>query len=131
MSAERFVDTPDGAGSAGVFTKLYFADISRKFRSRTLRGNAEYAMTLAPLLYPSTAPRLTPSPQWRRSPLESSSKMVSLVHLMRSLLLAHSADLGGTASPLSGMVPMYVLMSVVHLAPLKLISHRRSGAHQS
>jgi hypothetical protein len=30
------------------------------------------------------------------------------------------------------MAPMYVLMSVVHLAPwLKLISHRRSGAHQS
>jgi hypothetical protein len=35
-------------------------------------------------------------------------------------------------SPLSEMVPMYVLMSVVHFAPwLKLISRRRSGAHQS
>ena len=33
------------------------------------------------------------------------------------------------ASPLSGMVPMYLLMSVFHSAPwLKLISGRRSGA---
>jgi hypothetical protein len=34
------------------------------------------------------------------------------------------------ASPLSGMVPMYVLMSAFHLAPwLTLISNRRSGVH--
>jgi hypothetical protein len=33
------------------------------------------------------------------------------------------------ASPLSGMVPMYLLMSAFHCAPwLKLISSRRSGA---
>ena len=33
------------------------------------------------------------------------------------------------ASPLSGMVPMYLLMSAFHSAPwLKLISGRRSGA---
>jgi hypothetical protein len=33
-----------------------------------------------------------------------------------------------TASPLSGMVPMYVLMSAFHSAPwLRLISGRRSG----
>jgi hypothetical protein len=33
------------------------------------------------------------------------------------------------ASPLSGMVPMYVLMSAFHSAPwLKLIAGRRSGA---
>jgi hypothetical protein len=33
------------------------------------------------------------------------------------------------ASPLSGMVPMYLLMSAFHLSPwLKLISSRRSGA---
>jgi hypothetical protein len=33
------------------------------------------------------------------------------------------------ASPLSGMVPMYLLMSAFHLAPwLKLIAGRRSGA---
>ena len=32
------------------------------------------------------------------------------------------------ASPLSGMVPMYLLMSAFHLAPwLKLISRRRNG----
>jgi hypothetical protein len=33
------------------------------------------------------------------------------------------------ASPLSGMVPMYLLMGVFHLAPwLKLVAGRRSGA---
>jgi hypothetical protein len=36
------------------------------------------------------------------------------------------------ASPLSGMCPMYLLMSAFHLAPwLKLISSRRDGAHRS
>jgi hypothetical protein len=36
------------------------------------------------------------------------------------------------ASPLSGMVPMYVLMSAFHSAPwLTLISARRSGARRS
>ena len=36
------------------------------------------------------------------------------------------------ASSLSGMVPMYLLMSVFHSAPwLKLISSRRSGARRS
>jgi hypothetical protein len=36
------------------------------------------------------------------------------------------------ASPLSGMVPMYLLMSAFHSAPwLKLISSRRSSAHRS
>jgi len=35
-------------------------------------------------------------------------------------------------SPLSGMVPMYLLMSVVHFAPwLKLIPRRQSRARQS
>ncbi len=35
-------------------------------------------------------------------------------------------------SPLSGMVPMYVLMSAFHSAPwLKLISSRRKGARRS
>jgi hypothetical protein len=34
-------------------------------------------------------------------------------------------------SPLSGMVPMYLLMSAFHAAPwLKLISRRRGGTHQ-
>jgi hypothetical protein len=36
------------------------------------------------------------------------------------------------ASPLNGMVPMYVLMSAFHSAPwLKLISSRRSGVRRS
>jgi hypothetical protein len=36
------------------------------------------------------------------------------------------------ASPLGGMVPMYLLMSVFHSAPwLKLVSSRRSGARRS
>ena len=36
------------------------------------------------------------------------------------------------ASPLSGMVPMYVLMSAFHLTPwLKLISRRQSGTRRS
>jgi hypothetical protein len=36
------------------------------------------------------------------------------------------------ASPLAGMVPMYLLMSAFHSASwLKLISRRRSGAHRS
>jgi len=36
------------------------------------------------------------------------------------------------ASPLGGMVPMYLLMSAFHTAPwLKLISSRRSGACRS
>jgi hypothetical protein len=36
------------------------------------------------------------------------------------------------ASPLSGMVLMYLLMSAFHSAPwLKLISSRQSGAHRS
>ena len=35
-------------------------------------------------------------------------------------------------SPLSGMIPMYVLMSAFHSAPwLKLIAGRRSGAHRA
>jgi hypothetical protein len=36
------------------------------------------------------------------------------------------------ASPLGGMVPMYVLMSAFHAAPwLRLVSGRRSGARRS
>jgi len=36
------------------------------------------------------------------------------------------------ASPLSGMIPMYLLMSAFHSAPwLNLISGRRSGARRS
>jgi len=39
------------------------------------------------------------------------------------------AAMQGT-SPLSGMVPMYLLMSAFHLAPwLRLMCSRRAGAH--
>jgi hypothetical protein len=39
---------------------------------------------------------------------------------------------GQIASPLSGMVPMYLLMSAFHSAPwLKLISSGRNGARRS
>ncbi len=38
----------------------------------------------------------------------------------------------GDASPLSGMVPMYLLMSAFHSAPwLTLVSRRRSGARSA
>jgi hypothetical protein len=38
----------------------------------------------------------------------------------------------GTASPLGGMVPMYLLMSAFHLAPwLRLISSRQSAVCRS
>ena len=38
----------------------------------------------------------------------------------------------GHTSPLSGMTPMYSLMSAFHLAPwLKLVSSRRSGARSA
>ena len=41
-----------------------------------------------------------------------------------------SAREGG--SPLTGMIPMYVLMSAFHLAPwLKLAASRRNGARRS
>jgi hypothetical protein len=37
-----------------------------------------------------------------------------------------------STAPLSGMVPMYLMMSAFHSAPwLKLISGRRNGAHRS
>jgi hypothetical protein len=47
---------------------------------------------------------------------------------MPSVLCSAAHD----ASPLTGMVSMYLLMSAFHLTPwLKLISRRRSGAHRS
>jgi hypothetical protein len=47
-------------------------------------------------------------------------------------VLGGPPDMLCSASPLSGMVPMYLLMSAFHSAPwLKLISSRRSGARRS
>lgn len=36
------------------------------------------------------------------------------------------------ASPLTGMIPMYLLMSAFHSTPwLRLLASRRGGAHQT
>jgi hypothetical protein len=89
-------------------------------------------MSLAPLLDASTAIQSHAFAARAGFELGVVKQDGPLVNPMRSLLLAHSADLGGAASPPSGMVPMYALMSIMHLAPwLKLISHRRGGAHPS
>ena len=56
----------------------------------------------------------------------------ALMALLTAVLGGGSPDaLCSGASPLSGMVPMYLLMSAFHLAPwLKLISHRRNGVRR-
>ena len=51
----------------------------------------------------------------------------AIMALLTAVLGGGSLDTLCGASPLSGMVPMYLLMSAFHLAPwLKLISSRRS-----
>src|SRR5258708_5359052 len=60
----------------------------------------------------------------------------AIMALLTGVLGGSSADMlcsaAQDASRLSGMVPMYLLMSAFHLAPwLKLISSRRSGACRS
>jgi hypothetical protein len=56
----------------------------------------------------------------------------AIMALLTAVLGGGSPDALCGASPLSGMVPMYLLMSAFHLAPwLKLISSRRSGAGRS
>ena len=56
----------------------------------------------------------------------------AVMALLTSVLGGGPFDaLCSSASPLSGMVPMYLLMSAFHLAPwLKLISRRRTGNRQ-
>ncbi|MGH6711071.1 MAG: hypothetical protein ACREEK_19120 [Bradyrhizobium sp.] len=53
----------------------------------------------------------------------------AIMALLTSVLGGGALDaLCSSASPLSGMAPMYLLMSAFHLAPwLKLISRRRNG----
>ena len=53
--------------------------------------------------------------------------------IMALLTLAGGApDMLCSASPLTGMVPMYLLMSAFHSAPwLKVISSRRGGTRQA
>jgi hypothetical protein len=54
--------------------------------------------------------------------------MAALTAVLGSGVHETSCSAGSHTSALSGMVPMYVLMSVFHFAPwLKLISRRRSG----
>ena len=60
----------------------------------------------------------------------------AIMALLTGVLGAGSPDMLCSAmqdaSPLGGMVPMYLLMSAFHSAPwLKLISRRRSGARRS
>jgi hypothetical protein len=56
----------------------------------------------------------------------------AIMALLTGVLGGGPLDMLCSASPLSGMVPMYLLMSAFHSAPwLKLISSRRSDARQS
>jgi len=57
----------------------------------------------------------------------------ALMALLTGILGGGSPDvLCSSASPLSGMLPMYLLMSAFHLAPwLKLISSRRGRSGRS
>lgn len=59
----------------------------------------------------------------------------AIMALMTGVLSGGPMDMlcsAGHGPPLTGMVPMYVLMSAFHSAPwLKLISSRRSGAGRS
>jgi hypothetical protein len=57
----------------------------------------------------------------------------AIMALLTGVLGRNSPDMTClAASPLSGMAPMYLLMSVFHSAPwLKRISGRRNGACQS
>ena len=59
----------------------------------------------------------------------------AIMALMTGVLGGGPMDMlcsAGHGSPLTGMVPMYMLMSAFHLAPwLKLVSSRRSGARRS
>jgi hypothetical protein len=56
----------------------------------------------------------------------------AIMALLTGILDGGSQDAlcsAGSASPLGGMVPMYLLMSAFHSAPwLKLIASRRGGA---
>ena len=55
--------------------------------------------------------------------------IMALLVLRGGLLLCMLCSAAQDASPLSGMVPMYLLMSAFHSAPwLKLISGRRKAA---
>ena len=82
--------------------------------------------------------------QRREWPKASADRLLSLaaaptfalMALLTGVLSGGSPDMLCSAmqeaSPLGGMIPMYVLMSTFHLAPwLKLVSNWRSGARRS
>ncbi|CAN7256227.1 hypothetical protein LJR220_001095 [Bradyrhizobium sp. LjRoot220] len=55
----------------------------------------------------------------------------AIMALLTSVFGGGSLDALCGASPLSGMVPMYLLMSAFHLAPwLKLLSQRRNSVRR-
>jgi hypothetical protein len=75
--------------------------------------------------------------EWLKAPADwlclAAAPTFAIMALLTSVLGGGPLDMfcsaAQNASPLSGMVPMYVLMSAFHSAPwLKLISNRRSGA---
>ncbi|MBR1151998.1 hypothetical protein [Bradyrhizobium sp. JYMT SZCCT0428] len=78
------------------------------------RGSRAAAIGAADFLYLTAAPTF------------------AIMALLTSVYGRGSLDaLCSGAAPLSGMVPMYLLMSAFHLAPwLKLISRRRNGVAQ-
>jgi uncharacterized membrane protein YeiH len=66
----------------------------------------------------------------------AAAPIFAIMALLTGILGGRAPDILCSAthgvSPLSGMVPMYVLMSAFHLTPwLKLISRRRSAARRS
>ena len=79
------------------------------------------------------APR--PRSAWPNGCALAATPTFAIMALLTGVLGGGPTDMlcsAGHASPLSGMVPMYVLMSAFHSAPwLKLISSRRSGARRS
>ena len=61
----------------------------------------------------------------------SAAPTFAIMALLTGVLLPDALCSSAGASPLSGMVPMYLLMSAFHTAPwLKLISRRRGGTHR-
>ena len=78
--------------------------------------------------------RFKASPGWWLS--LAAAPTFAMMALLTSILGGGVPDMhcaaGHGASPLTGMVPMYLLMSAFHLAPwLRLLSSRRSRAGRS
>jgi hypothetical protein len=93
------------------------ADTGRRGAIRRENGNAP-AMGAADWLYLAAAPTF------------------AIMALLTGAIGGGAPDIlcsaAQDASPLSGMAPMYLLMSAFHSTPwLKLISNRRSGARGS